>query len=156
MKRYNGNPCRVCGNIVRFICNDNCVPCTYKSRRKSSKTYDAIRNKMNPWMALLRSASQRARKRKIQYNLDYEWGRNSWTGKCAITGLNFIVTNRTIGGNPFSPTIDKIDPKLGYIKENCRFILFAVNSLKHTGTDDDMKKIISALYESFFQNTSLG
>ena len=96
-------------------------------------------------MALLRSSKQRASDKGFEYNLDFSWARSTWNGHCALTGLPFRCSDKNLGGNPFSPTIDRIDPKRGYVQDNCRFILFSINSFKHTGTDNDLKEIIVAL-----------
>lgn len=75
-----------------------------------------------------------------------EWAEKRWTGKCEITGLPFILSTQR---NPylFSPSLDKIVPSLGYVPDNCRFILHAVNALKGAGTDEQMLEIAKAIVE---------
>lgn len=34
LKRYQGQPCRVCGNTERFVSNGNCVTCAKEHTRK--------------------------------------------------------------------------------------------------------------------------
>lgn len=43
--------------------------------------------------------------------------------------------------------MDRIDSSKGYTQDNCRFILFAVNSFKGVGTDALMLEIAQALLE---------
>lgn len=41
-KRYQGQPCRVCGNNERFVTNGNCVECSKEYVRKSRAKYKAL------------------------------------------------------------------------------------------------------------------
>ncbi len=97
------------------------------------------------WMILLNAAKARARKRQQPYDLTREWAAARWTGHCEITGLPFATEAIGRTGKIYSASIDKIDPKLGYVQPNCRFVLFAVNTLKHDGADEDMYFIAAAI-----------
>lgn len=57
------------------------------------------------------------------------------------------MSNGNIGA--FSPSVDKIKPELGYIENNCRWILLGLNSMKSTGTDTDMLYIAQALIHNY-------
>lgn len=46
------------------------------------------------------------------------------------------------------PSIDRIDPKVGYLTSNCRIILHAVNALKGEGTDADILLVANAIVEA--------
>jgi hypothetical protein len=99
-----------------------------------------------PWRQPIDSAKQRAKQKKLEYNLTAEWAKRIWTGTCAISGLPFGTTfDGRPGPRMYAPSIDRIDPSKGYIQSNCRFILMAVNSLKHTVTDLDMAYIAAAI-----------
>lgn len=98
-----------------------------------------------PWLLLLYSAKGRAQKRKIPFGLTEEWATSTWTGRCALTGIPFdLGTGRHIE-RMRSPSIDKIHASLGYVPENCRFVLWAVNAFKGTGTDEAMFEIAKAM-----------
>lgn len=95
-----------------------------------------------PWVKLIRGCRERAIPKGIPFDLTEDWGKDTWTGYCALSGLPFdlSVSGRS-GPKPFSPSIDKIDPALGYLQSNCRFILFSLNAFKGTSTDDVMMTI---------------
>jgi hypothetical protein len=57
---------------------------------------------------------------------------------------NSNARNRASARSPFSPSIDRIIPTLGYTKGNCRFILHALNALKGSGTDEQALAIAGA------------
>lgn len=78
---------------------------------------------------LLRHAKHRSEKRQIAFDLDKEWIEEKIKkGKCELSNLNFDLKNSDdLQFNPFAPSIDKIDPKKGYTKNNCRVVLVCVN-----------------------------
>ncbi len=103
-----------------------------------------------PWITPIESARARASKRRLPCDLTFEWGARVWTGFCSVSKIPFIVLPRQTGGQrlgpaPYAPSIDKIIPEKGYVESNCRFVLTAVNFLKHTATDADMYRIAEAI-----------
>lgn len=100
-----------------------------------------------PWRRLIMLASYRAKKKSLAFALTDKWARSVWTGRCAVTGMPFAMNNRF--GQLMSPSLDRIDPKKGYVPDNCRFILFSVNAFKGTGTDQDMLLIARQLLQNY-------
>lgn len=96
-----------------------------------------------PWRQCLANARNRSLKKGFSFDLTREWCEQNWTGTCALTGLPFMFGTQTLF--PFSPSIDRIKSSEGYTQNNCRFVLFAVNSFKGTGTDEQMLEIANAL-----------
>lgn len=94
----------------------------------------------------MRAAKQRAKAKSLSFNLDLEWAQARWTGYCELSGLAFSPPENRIGykNRNMTPSIDRIDPNKGYTKDNCQFILWALNSLKRDGTFDEMCQIIIA------------
>lgn len=107
-----------------------------------NKEYRNARQK-RPWLHALMNAKNRASKKSFAFDLTREWCEQNWTGRCAISNLPFSFGTQL--HFPFAPSIDRIDSSLGYIQANCRFVLFAVNSFKGTGTDEDMFNITRAI-----------
>lgn len=93
---------------------------------------------------LLRGAKQRASKKSLPFDLDHDWvSSRVGSGHCEVTGIEFSVTG---GRDPFGPTIDREVPALGYIKDNCRVVVWAYNAAKGCGTHDDVLKLAVALH----------
>ena len=104
----------------------------YYADHEQNKEKQKVRNYESrvavPWRKLMQSARGRAAKKKVPFFLTEAWASENWTGRCAITGISFEIGLRTSGPKVFSPSIDRIVPHLGYVPENCRFVLWAVNA----------------------------
>ncbi|MCE5292910.1 MAG: hypothetical protein LLG14_27255 [Nocardiaceae bacterium] len=92
---------------------------------------------------LMQAARQRCSKSGMEFDLDDEWVAQRWTGRCELTGFEFAIGNRVLG--MFSPSIDRVDNSRGYLKDNCRFILFGLNTAKGAGTDAELLQIAQAV-----------
>lgn len=122
-----------------------------ESKRKSATKYridhpDRIRNKVNkayrrkyyssdPNQILnyrLQACRRRAKNNALDFDLEIDFLFNLYLtqgGKCALTGLAFeFVFDKNFSKRPFSPSIDRINSKLGYTKDNVRIVCSIVNS----------------------------
>jgi hypothetical protein len=79
---------------------------------------------------LFRMAKFNAKKKNVPFDLDYEWVfENLQKGVCQMTGLKFILEPLPKGRqNPYTASLDRITPELGYVKSNVRMILWALNA----------------------------
>lgn len=112
-----------------------------RSNALSRKRYHATRQKA-PWEILLTAAKVRAKKRGLPFDLTYEWAKARWTGCCEVSGLPFEQPAKR---SPFSASIDQIEAKIGYTQNNCRFVLWGINSMKGIGSYEDVFKISAAI-----------
>lgn len=103
---------------------------------------------------LLLSARDRARKRSVDYSLDFEWLAALWVsqkGCCALTGIELDLLSRNKRHRsyvPFSPSLDRIDGTKGYTPENTRLVCTAINiALNHFG-EEVFAKVCKAYLES--------
>lgn len=118
--------------------------------REYFHTYKARKLATTPWREIFFGTKQRAKVKNIEFALDQKWFAARWTGRCELTGLSFSdPASRTGHKNKhFSPSVDRIDPKGGYTKDNCRIVLWAVNCLKQDGVDEIMYDIAQALIKN--------
>jgi len=94
-------------------------------------------------LTLISTARTRATKKGLKHDLDIEWALALWTaqgGACCITGipfeLNHPVRTDSKDLNPYSPSLDRIDPQGGYTKDNTRLVCTCVNlALNRFGED---------------------
>lgn len=154
----------------RYTCDNSCVPCKLKKERErirvrpySTEKYTKNRERIlasnqnqrwkrrgkKPWEHAIMFIKYRARHRNKDYDLDYQWGKEQWTGRCSMTGIQFDVSSDKRGGGPFSPSTDRIDNSRGYLKDNCRFVLNCVNAFKGTMTDAEVIMIAQAIVKTY-------
>lgn len=76
----------------------------------------------------------RARSKKYGYEMDIDYHHvlrlfNEQDGCCALTGMKFSLekSDGKSRCNPYVPSIDRIDSKLGYTKDNVRLVCWAIN-----------------------------
>jgi hypothetical protein len=96
--------------------------------------------------ALLRYARRRATDLELQIDLDRGWVlERLQAGVCEFTGFKFQRGPRgDHAANPYAPSIDRIKPELGYLKGNCRLVVFAFNRFRCDGFGDDVMIDIAA------------
>jgi hypothetical protein len=84
---------------------------------------------------LARNARYRAKLKGLPCEIDAAWVlQRLRRGRCSSTGVTLrIGTNRQ---NPWSPSLDRKVPSLGYTKANTRLICAALNLAKGTASDD--------------------
>ena len=85
--------------------------------------------------------------RKSPYELDHDFvKRKLEAGICEATGLPLIRTAPDgVKINPFTPSLDRIIPSLGYIPSNVRLVCFAFNRAKSDWGDEVLLQIATAL-----------
>jgi hypothetical protein len=88
---------------------------------------------------LFRNAQQRARARGIEFSItvaDIVVPPN-----CPIFGTVFMIGDRA--AQPFSPSLDRIDPTRGYVPGNVRVISHRANTIKSDATVDELRAVLA-------------
>ena len=130
-----------------------CVNCSLKFLQKSTKGSDfccssckheyklkfELDYKIN---RLLNGSKARAFSKALPFNLTLEYLKELYEeqeGLCAVTNKPFCFTAHPTKhvANKDSVSLDRIDPDLGYIKGNVRFVTFQVNCAKGFYTDEE-------------------
>lgn len=83
------------------------------------------------WKRALGSAKSRAKALSLDFDLDDRWAKERFTGYCELTGIQFSSKDKF-----YAPSIDRIVPSRGYVRDNCRYILFSVNHFKNNKQGD--------------------
>ena len=82
-------------------------------------------------LACLRRARARRSKRAGTFDLDYAYVvrlLREQNGRCAVSGVPFdLAYSGDSRVNPYQPSLDRIDPRKGYLRGNVRLTLYAVN-----------------------------
>ena len=91
---------------------------------------------------LTQMAKHRAKVKELPYDIDKEHVRKLWEdseGCCALTGQKLCLEKWGGKGqvHPQAPSLDRIEPKLGYVKGNVRLITYHMNiSLSDFGVEE--------------------
>jgi hypothetical protein len=77
-------------------------------------------------------AKYRSNKKGLEYNIDTQYLMSIWPkdNKCPILGYTMRpAQDGTSGQDKYSPSLDRIDPRKGYIKGNCEWVCSLANSM---------------------------
>jgi hypothetical protein len=96
---------------------------------------------------LLNYARDRARNAGLSFDLDRDWlGQKLDTGVCELSGLPIQrISPGQYRTHPYAPSIDRVEPALGYIKTNCRLVCFAVNRARSDFGDEVLFTIANGI-----------
>lgn len=101
---------------------------------------------LHPAAFLLKNCRTRAKTKGIECSLTLEWVEQKLlAGVCEVTGIAFVTG---VLRHPFQPSIDRIDSSKGYTPENCRIVLWFVNTAKHTLAEDDFQSALRQVAEA--------
>lgn len=117
-----------------------------EKQRKYRETFNKKRlfnyhNNLNKQLEknLFYQAKNRAKKKNIDFNL--ELSDIVIPEKCPVLGIKILPAKGNCA-SPNSPSIDRINSKLGYLKGNIQIISYRANCLKSDGTINEHEKII--------------
>jgi hypothetical protein len=136
---------------------NTCVSCVmdYNSRYIDSKHYketilprkaskERERRRKNPIGTLLALARQRAKNKDLEFNLSYD--DIDLPEFCPVLNIPIVLGERKLKDN--SPTIDRVNPGLGYIKSNVRVISWRANRLKSDASVREVEAILKYMREN--------
>lgn len=66
-------------------------------------------------------------------------------GRCEVTNLPFVYSMKP--RNPWSPSVDRINPQIGYTLNNTRVVVWIYNAAKNVFSDQDVLQMSKALIE---------
>ena len=89
-----------------------------------------------------KASKRRARLKNLAFNLSSDYLEKIFpkTCICPILGYKMKVANINLG--KLSPTLDRINPRLGYIKGNVEFVTNIANLMMTSATGRDIKKFV--------------
>lgn len=112
---------------------------TYDKRRESIKAHNLRRRKENPRSEMLWGAKSRAKQLGLPFDLTLE--DIVIPERCPVLGT-VLVAQHGKRARDVSPSLDRIIPKLGYVKGNVRVISTRANILKNNGTVEEFVAVL--------------
>ena len=125
-----------------------CAKCDNLAAAKSRETSRGRAGK------LVTDAKTSSKKRKLEINISVDWVEQKLkNGVCELTGLPFDFTPaQHTQLNKYAPSLDRINSKKGYTKDNVRVVLWAVNAALGQYDDEEMLPILEAMVENIKKN----
>ena len=120
---------------------------SYHYGRYKSINYNDRRRELHrkdPRIRLRGGCYARAKKKGLEFNLPTYRDLPKVPKFCPILGIPLVVgasKDSNGGGTDNSPSLDRIDNNIGYIKWNIQIISRKANQMKSNGTLEDIKKL---------------
>lgn len=137
-----------------IYCSLQCFGKGKKNRENLEKVRPKDISQLNPSnrldeYSIFRPHLKRAKTRKHICTLTLEEMKEIWDkqkGICVYSKVKLEKANPKKQNNPiYTISLDRIDSKKGYTKDNIQFISVAMNRLKNTMSDKDMVEILNLI-----------
>ena len=135
--------------------NVYCAPCIRaKSAFSRNSDLPTYREKHAAWRKSCRTSPRYrasrlltdARTRHTEVTVGLDWvDQQISSGTCAVTGISFDLGGHGAPARPFTPSLDRIDPKLGYTPENTQVVCWVYNRAKGVHGHDAVLTMAKAL-----------
>jgi hypothetical protein len=154
-KRFGGYVCKDCFMELTTVKCKKCENSVNTSNGNHSGMCKTCWIKYRTCYDLLAAAKYRSNKNKIPFGLDMEWIYKR-IDTCEVTGITLDIRSGVVktekqnysNRSPLSPSIDKIDPDKGYLKDNCRVVCWWYNLSKSIWSDSLVSGIINQWIEN--------
>jgi len=89
-----------------------------------------------------KASKRRSKIKNLPFNLTSNYLESIYpkNSVCPILGYTMKVSNINLG--KLSPTLDRIDPRLGYVKGNVEFVTNIANLMMTSATGRDIKRFV--------------
>lgn len=165
-KYFTGKPCRKGHTTYRYTASAICAECAHvrfkkvgvkapspEARAKTNAKWNASnkgktakqrwkeKDPKRAWAtSAVGGAKERAARAGIPYDLDKNFIKSITPDVCPVFGTPFVF----IGGKttkPESPTIDRLYPERGYVKDNVIVISMKANAIKSSATASEIQRV---------------
>ena len=118
--------------------------------KQAEKLRQALYRQTSFANSMLARCKSLAQKTGLDFDLDLDWFKKNLKGmKCAASGLDFVMPvyepNARGKRGPWTPSVDRIDNSKGYVKENCRLVVWMYNLAKSNYKENEMYKLCNAV-----------
>ena len=149
VRKDNGHRRNVCNTCIK-IQQDKWKAANAQRRKETQQIYNALpkcKEQRRAYKRYMREHKYnlylwrivRERARKLQLPFTIEPSDVIIPEVCPVLGIKLLPCGKRL--NDSSPTLDKINNELGYIKGNVSVISWKANRLKSDGTAEDHKRI---------------
>ena len=122
------------------------------SKCEKDRFYQRYRS--NPIPQLIYNFKKRAKLTGVPFDLEPQDIKNKLNlagSKCPVLGVDMEISKLGSKNNDLTPSIDRIDPKKGYVKDNIIVVSMRANRIKTDATVDEIRRV-SDFYEKLLKN----
>lgn len=110
-----------------------------RARNSYSRTFDSSYARL---IRMVQEAKSRAKKRSIPFEVSAS--DIKWNDTCPVLGIPITIErNKGRGGDYNSPSLDRIENDLGYVRGNVRVISNRANKLKNNMTKEEALLLVA-------------
>lgn len=160
LTRYIGIACIHGHAGERFVRNNSCVECHYKTKRSGAKygkvgrprKHELFIGPPKPKRQVFKPETEidrwivrsKGKKRNLRRLLSIEYYKSLITTHCPLLGIP-LTYGKYEGNTPPNnyATLDKIDPTKGYVVGNVQIVSFRANTLKNSATIEEMRLMLA-------------
>jgi hypothetical protein len=102
---------------------------------------DQVRTKEGHAKSIFRTRKSEAKRQNVPFTIELDEVLKNIPDICPVLGIELSWGERKGKGDDSSPSLDKFDPKLGYISGNVYWISFRANKIKQDATLDEVKAV---------------
>ena len=158
MYKNSKKPCKKCGTYEKYVSNSACVFCLKEKQRLDGNKYAKKYRLKHKDELNIKSKSDysefgkkfiylmwaRAKKRSIEKEIPFniELSDIVIPNICPVFNVPFSVSKNGKGPSDNSPSLDRMNSKLGYVKGNIQVISFKANRIKSDAEICDVEKVL--------------
>lgn len=120
-----------------------------QKHREASQRCRAKLNEADPVKAILQNmlwdTRKRAKAKGYEHDLDYEFLLSLYCEVCPICQEPFLWERGHGKPQNNSPSLDRLDPRKGYTKDNVWLISYRMNRIKNDATPEELETIAKRL-----------
>ena len=94
---------------------------------------------------MLWDTRKRAKAKNLDHDLDYDFLKSIYTDTCPINGQPLLWERGHGKPKDNSPSLDRLDPRKGYTKDNVWLISYRMNRIKNDATPEELEAIAAQL-----------
>ncbi len=147
---------------IAVVCDIVCESCQeeksqfefYKNRKgfykycktcyiEKNKGYQESYRTNNRFAIRVRACKARSRYRELPFDLTEDYIKEIWTGVCPV--FNTQLDIQALKNSPKHAELDRVIPKLGYVKGNVVWLSQRANRIKHDAKLEELERLVEWL-----------
>lgn len=112
-----------------------------KNVQSNKKKDEKMLTKLGHVTRILSQRKTEAKKQNVVFEIDKEYALSIAGDICPVLGMPLSWCERKGKATDNSPSLDKFDPKLGYVPGNVAWISFLANTIKSNATVEQIESV---------------